>query len=106
MKRLLYLLPAALLLLHACHFHLPELPEKDTDYHFTSTPQLQDASYSQQIEDFYEQGTAGTLIGEEEVLIYFKIFQQQDSAGAAIMISSGRTEATIKYKELIFDLFT
>jgi lysophospholipase len=105
MKHLTYLLPVAFFLLHACHLHLPELSEAGGGFDLTTTQQLQDVSYSQQIEEFYKQGTAGTFIGEEEVLIYFKIFKQQDSSGAAIVISSGRTEATIKYKELIFDLF-
>jgi lysophospholipase len=105
MKRFFYLLPTILLLLHSCHLHLPQLSEGQTKFVVSTSQQLQDESYSQRIDAFYEGGREGTFIGEKEVLIYYKIFRQQDSAGPAIMISSGRTEAAIKYKELIYDLY-
>lgn len=73
-------------------------------YRLTTVAQLEEESYSRQIETFYEKGREGTFTGEAGVPIYYKIFRHQGKS-PAMMISSGRTEAAIKYKELIFDLF-
>lgn len=80
--------------------HIAESP----GYRLTTVAQLEDEDYSRKIEAFYEGGKEGTFTGEAGVPIYYKIFRQE-GAGPAIMISSGRTEAAIKYKELIFDLY-
>jgi len=74
-------------------------------YKLTTENDLQDAAYAKKIDDFYEKGTAGFFIGKENIKIYYKIFKQEYNEKAAIVISSGRTEAAIKYKELIFDLY-
>ena len=63
-----------------------------------------DREYSQKIEDFYNQGKKGTFFGRDSVKIYFKYFKQKNN-DKAILISSGRTEAALKYKELIYDLY-
>jgi lysophospholipase len=47
---------------------------------------------------------AGFFEGKENVPIHYR-FYEQPSATKAIVISSGRTEAAIKYKELIYDLY-
>jgi alpha-beta hydrolase superfamily lysophospholipase len=44
----------------------------------------------------------GYFTGKENIEIYYKIFKQAELESPAILISSGRTEAAIKYKELIF----
>jgi len=93
-----------LLIVCSCTVDFPRLTEVCGDYYATSSQQLQEESYIQQIEAFYDQGTEGSFVGEDDVIIYFKIFMQQEPGRAAIMISSGRSEAAIKYKELIFDL--
>ncbi len=81
-----------------------ERMEGEPPFALTTVSQLEEASYSREIETFYEGGIEGTFEGEAGVPIYYKMFRQQGTA-PAIMISSGRTEAAIKYKELIFDLF-
>lgn len=43
-------------------------------------------------------------MGVDSVSIYYKTFKQS-TIGPAVVISSGRTEAAVKYKELIFDLY-
>ncbi|MCF6223904.1 MAG: alpha/beta fold hydrolase [Flavobacteriaceae bacterium] len=73
-------------------------------YHLTTIKQLQDKTYSKNIEDFYNAGKEGTFNGKADIEIYYKIFEQENT-DKVILISTGRTEATIKYKELVFDLF-
>ena len=84
---------------------LTKLNTYSNKYNLTTEVNLQDKAYSQKIHDFYETGTEGTLVGKENVEIYYKVFKQKYNEKAAIVISSGRTEAAIKYKELIFDLY-
>ena len=95
---------AVLLNLQSLNIQGKERVEGESAFKLTTVSRLKEPSYSREIEDFYERGTEGTFEGEAGVPIYFKIFRQQGT-GPAIMISSGRTEAAIKYKELIFDLF-
>lgn len=79
-------------------------PADNGPYRLTTVSQLQDEGYSEEIESFYGKGEEGSFAGAAGVAIYYKIFRQQEK-GPAIMISAGRTEAAIKYKELIFDLY-
>jgi lysophospholipase len=76
------------------------------EYNLTTTVQLQDAAYGQQIEDFYENGIEGRFDGQDEVKIYYKIFRQQKDEYGAILLSPGRTEAVLKYREVAYDLFS
>jgi lysophospholipase len=56
------------------------------------------------IEPYWEQhGEKGTFTGVDGIQISYMTFVQEHEAGA-IVISSGRTESYVKYKELIFDL--
>jgi len=66
---------------------------------------LQDPAHIQKIEDLYSSGTDGTFAGGNDVPIYYKIVRQENDTKGAIMISSGRTEGAIKFKEVIFDLY-
>jgi lysophospholipase len=81
-----------------------QLSTQDNIYNVTTIAQLLNDAYSQQIEDFYNSGTEGTFEGMANIEIYYKIFKQKDKE-KAILISAGRTEAALKYKELIYDLF-
>lgn len=105
MKKKLWSILLLPLLLTACAVDLPSAPTAYNTYGLTTENDLRLAEKSQKIEDFYEQGIAGTFTGADQLSIYYKVFRQKQASGPAIMISSGRTEAAIKYKELIFDLY-
>ena len=101
-----FLLSTTFLALFSCHAErLPTLPEEAGNYPITTTQQLQDPGYSQKIEDLYESGLEGTFKGKADVPIYYRIFKHPEPEKGAILISTGRTEAALKYKEVIFDLF-
>ena len=61
-----------------------------------------DSSWSA-IETNWELGEDGSFQGVDNIVIKYKIFRHPDEVGA-IVISSGRTETYIKYKELIYNL--
>lgn len=71
----------------------------------TTEQQLLDETHVQEIENLYDKGEDGFFNGENDIEVYYKIFKQNSGQSPAIVISSGRTEAAIKYKELIFDLY-
>ncbi len=91
--------------LNSCKPDFRYLQKDGNKYNLTAETQLQDQDYIKKIESFYEFGKVGSFMGKADINIYFKIFKQPKKEKAAILISSGRTEAAIKYKELIFDLF-
>jgi len=95
------------LLLSSGSANVQSIPPDSTGerYSFTSTDQLRDKNYTQKIEDFYESGVTGSFPGKKNVPIYYKYFRQPGEEAGAILISSGRTEAALKYKEVIYDLF-
>ncbi|MGW8314935.1 MAG: alpha/beta fold hydrolase [Bacteroidales bacterium] len=95
---------SGLLIITSLHLYGAAQYADSAIYRLTTVSQLEDEDYSGRIETFYDTGKEGTFTGEAGVPIYYKIFRQR-GAGPAIMISSGRTEAAIKYKELIFDLY-
>lgn len=105
MKKNGYLLLGLISAFLSCKSDLPHLQAVEDRFQLTTSAQLQNENYSQRIEEFYKGGQEGTFKGEKEVPIYYKIFEHQKGASAAILISAGRTEAAIKYKELIFDLY-
>jgi lysophospholipase len=106
MKHSKYLVLIALVSLCSCNKEpLPVLSEEPGRFTLTTTRQLQEPAYCQRIEDFYDSGSEGTFKGKADVPIYYKIFRQQGPEQGAILISTGRTEAALKYKELIFDLW-
>ncbi len=100
--------PSNLLLLlivaSSCNTNFKSVETKQNKYNLTITENLKDKTYTLKIEDFYRNGKEGTFLGKNSIEIYYKIFKQNDS-DRAILISSGRTEAAIKYKELIYDLY-
>ncbi len=91
--------------LNSCKPKFKHLQNEENKYLITTESELQNKEYAKKIENFYNSGKEGSFIGKEDINIYFRIFKQPKKEKAAILISSGRTEAAIKYKELIFDLF-
>ncbi|MFD1294393.1 alpha/beta fold hydrolase [Lutibacter holmesii] len=95
-----------LFLIISCEQKLEPLLESDQNsYVFTSETDLLNSEYLSEIENFYNSVHGETFIGVDSIPIYYKIFLQQKDSKGAILISTGRTESTIKYKELIFDLY-
>ncbi len=98
----LYLLMVVVLV--SCSKTLIPLGSATDSYKLTTENALKKPSYAQTIEDFYNAGQDGYFNGKADLSIYYKLFEQPN-ADKAILISSGRTEAAIKYKELIYDLY-
>lgn len=69
----------------------------------TTDEQLESTSGA--IESLWNSAESGSFIGVADIEIKFKVFKNPNETGA-IVISSGRTESYIKYKELIYSLFT
>lgn len=93
-----------IIFLCSCSRNFSYLSKTENKYNLSKISDLENNAYSKKIEDFYNSGKEGTFIGKADVKIYYKIFEQKNT-DKVILISSGRTEAAIKYKELIFDLF-
>jgi lysophospholipase len=77
-------------------------------YTLTSTAELQNEAYSGAIETFWQaRGQRGSFTGERNLKLEYIKFVRPDRERekGAIVIVSGRTEAYLKYKELIFDLW-
>jgi len=73
-------------------------------FNFTSESQLSELHVQSAISDFYDSGMEGSFTGRDSIQIFYKFFENK-SSDKAIMISAGRTEAAIKYKELLYDLY-
>ena len=99
-----YIFLLATVLLFSCNRNFTRLESEENIYALSTEANLKDSIYSQKIEDFYETGKEGFFEGKDAIQIYYRTFEHPTSQ-KAILISSGRTEAAIKYKELIFDLF-
>ena len=95
---------------------LQKLPQSSSVYPLSTIDSLKDSAYAQKIARFYKSGSVARFNGEEDLSIYTISFFNNDtttdtlgnisiSSGKAIFISSGRTEAAVKYQELIFDLY-
>lgn len=95
----------AFILLISCNESFKELSEESTKFDLTTEQLLENKEHVKKIDRFYNQGKEGYFPGKDSVSIYYKIFKQSIENKGAILISSGRTEAAIKYQELIFDLF-
>lgn len=77
----------------------------ESPYNFTSEQDLLNAEKLNEIETFYNKFPGETFVGIDSIPIYYKIFKQPKELKGAILISTGRTESVIKYKELIYDLY-
>ncbi len=76
-----------------------------TDLNISTENNLTDEAYLQKLHSFYLSGGGGFINGVNEVNIFYKIFLQPGVSEKSIVISNGRSESVIKYKELIWDLF-
>ncbi|MGH6917270.1 MAG: alpha/beta fold hydrolase [Geminicoccaceae bacterium] len=80
-----------------------QMSDDNNPYRLTTEEQLESA-HRDRIESFWaENGREGEFAGEGAVLIAYMAFARGDES-IAVVISSGRTESFIKYKELIYDL--
>ncbi len=100
--RLIFLL--SILLLTSCSRNFSKLVKTENNYRLTTEMDLKDSTNSQKIQEFYDSGIEGTFGGKAGVDIYYRIFEVP-GANKAILLSAGRTEAAVKYKEVIFDLY-
>ncbi len=103
-KNLKYLFFILIIILSSCNRNFSHLLKEKNKHNLTTVNELRNKTYSKKIEDFYDSGKQGTFVGKADVKIYYRIFEQKNTE-KVILISSGRTEAAIKYKELIFDFF-
>lgn len=87
------------------HSSLDMLGPVENRYNLSTVNDLKNEDYTRLIDTFYNAGTEGFFTGANNIQIYYKYFRQNGSEKGAIVISSGRTEAAIKYKEVLFDLF-
>ena len=79
--------------------------EKIQTIQLSTEAQLKDPQYAKRIESFYGKGEEGYFEGKAGKKIYYRIFRQHGPEKGAIMLSTGRTEGAVKYKELLFDLY-
>lgn len=93
------------LIFSACSSGFKHLKVEENIFSLTTETQLSNADINKQIEFFYSEGKSGFFKGQEGINIYYNIFRQSELTGPAILISSGRTEAAVKYQELIYDLY-
>jgi lysophospholipase len=84
-----------------------ELKERPNNYNLTTQNQISTTENIALIDDFFKLGSDGFFNGEKGISIYYKFFLQNsvDNEKGAIVISNGRRESVIKYKELIYDLY-
>jgi len=55
-------------------------------------------------QDLWERGVEGRFTGRRDVTIVYRTFTKP-GGGPAVVISNGRTESSIKYQEVIYDLY-
>ena len=102
--RKLYQMIFSLFILCSCSHKNKSIPLTSyNNYLFSKEDQLQVIEHTKKIDHFFSTGEEGYFKGKKNTQIYYKAFVNPQNS-ACIVISSGRTEATIKYKELIFDL--
>lgn len=97
-----------LTLLTACsEKQFEHLKTDPNNYKITTEENLTDNFIIERIDSFYNTGVEGIFAGKKNIEIYYKYFLQDSTKEekGAILISDGRTEAVVKYKEIIFDLF-
>ncbi len=87
------------------HNAFPELGQTGNKYNLTTKSLLMKVGHTQSIDSLYDTGVDGYFNGANDVKIYYKYFLRDKPEKGAIVISTGRTEAAVKYKEVIFDLF-
>jgi lysophospholipase len=106
MKNIVFISTLVFLIIQSsCKVGFDIAAEQVNTYGLTTEKQLSTKNHVDEIEKLYTSGIEGFFPGKANVDIYYKIFQQPGKEKAAILISTGRTEAAIKYKEFIYDLY-
>ncbi len=87
--------------------HFQDLTMTENKYIIATEEQLKSNEYQKVIIDFFEIGSDGFFKGEKGISIYYKFFLQNstDNEKGVIVISNGRRENVLKYKEVIYDLY-
>jgi lysophospholipase len=106
-SKYIFLTPFVMILTNCSDDHFQDLKMIENKYVITSEEQLKSNEYQKEMSDFFEIGSGGFLEGEKGIRIYYKDFllSSTDNEKGAIVISNGRRESVIKYKELIYDLY-
>jgi len=106
-KNSIKILAITLLLVSCSSKEFDVLQIEEFPYNLTTENDLTNKTIVEKIDSFYNTGVEGTFVGEENINIYYKYFLQADHEKeiGAIVISDGRTEAVVKYKEMIYDLY-
>lgn len=105
MKSIHLILLFSILIITSCTINFNPLQKENNLYNLTTETQLENENYVEDIETFYNNGKSGYFTGKDSIQIYYKTFKQDTNESPAILISSGRSEAAVKYKELIYDLY-
>ena len=105
LKSIYFSLLVSVLIIVSCTVNFNTLQKENNVYNLSTEAQLNTKSYSETIERFFNTGQEGYFTGKNEIQIYYKTYIQSKKKSPAILISSGRAEAAVKYKELIFDLY-
>jgi len=71
---------------------------------FTTEEQLA-TRYTSEIATFWQQGEFSSFSGVNDIRINYALFNHNDLDKKCLVISSGRSEGYLKYKELSYDLF-
>jgi lysophospholipase len=103
-----FILIISIIVFSACSENGFELLKVDSNsYKITTEKDLSNSSYVADIDSLFSSGIEGFFEGKNKVEIYYKYFLQssRETEKGAILISDGRTEAVVKYKEMIYDLF-
>ncbi len=82
-----------------------KIEQTENKYKLSTESSLRNVEHTSKIDSLYNTGVDGYFDGANSVKIYYKYFIQDSLEKGAIVISDGRTEAVVKYKEVIFDLF-
>ncbi len=101
----LTILLMVIMLTSCSYFRFNKLEPVSNKYGLSTESSLENELHTNKIDSLYDSGADGYFDGANNVKIYYKYFLQDGKENGVIVISAGRTEAAIKYKEVIFDLF-
>ncbi len=101
----IFLIPFVMILTNCSDDNFQDLRMIENNYVITTEEQLKSIEYQKEISDFFDQGSDGYFKGEKGINIYYKNFLQSEFEIGAILISNGRREHALKYKELLYDLY-
>ena len=103
--RYLLVITTSFWLIACSNTQFDKLEQSENKYNLSTEASLMNVEHTFEIDSLYSTGIDGYFGGANNVKIYYKYFIQDHLEKGAIVISDGRTEAVVKYKEVIFDLF-